>query len=259
VEPGRLVLDRGGEGPDLLLFLHGLGASGAVWDPMLGDARATARGLDRWDGTWAVPDLRGHGRSPHGPPYSVGVHVADVATVVAETGAESVTVVGHSFGGVLGAVLASEVFGLPVRGVLAVGVKLDWTDDEIAGGHRVAQRDRRVFATRAEAAGQALRFAGLQGLLDPGDPRAQQDVVEVPGGFAAAVDPRTFSVVGADVRALMALCRAPLRLAAGSADPGTSLDAMRPVDPSATVIDGAGHNAHWERPDEVWRLLEGMS
>jgi pimeloyl-ACP methyl ester carboxylesterase len=27
------------------------------------------------------------------------------------------------------------------------------------------------------------------------------------------------------------------------------------ADPDAVLIDGAGHNAHWEAPEEVWRLL----
>jgi pimeloyl-ACP methyl ester carboxylesterase len=35
----------------------------------------------------------------------------------------------------------------------------------------------------------------------------------------------------------------------------TSLDTMRRVDPDAVLIDGAGHNAHWEAPEKVWQLL----
>jgi hypothetical protein len=33
------------------------------------------------------------------------------------------------------------------------------------------------------------------------------------------------------------------------------LDAMRRIDPDAVVLDGAGHNAHWETPEAVWHLL----
>jgi pimeloyl-ACP methyl ester carboxylesterase len=33
------------------------------------------------------------------------------------------------------------------------------------------------------------------------------------------------------------------------------LDAMRRVDPEAVLIEGAGHNAHWEAPEEVWSLV----
>ncbi|WP_132975845.1 alpha/beta fold hydrolase [Pseudonocardia dioxanivorans] len=117
------------------------------------------------------------------------MHVADVATVVAETGAESVTVVGHSFGGVLGAVLASEVFGLPVRGVLAVGVKLDWTDDEIAAatgsrsgtaevrGSAGPARPRRPAgaAGRRRGAGRVRRGGRPEDLLRRGRRRPRAD------------------------------------------------------------------------------------
>ena len=80
-------------------------------------------------------------------------------------------------------------------------------------------------------------------------------MVAVGGGVAAAVDPRVFSVVGPDVRALLASSRAPVRLAAGSDDPMVTLDAMRSVDPRAQVVDSAGHNVHWQAPGEVWRIL----
>jgi pimeloyl-ACP methyl ester carboxylesterase len=30
---------------------------------------------------------------------------------------------------------------------------------------------------------------------------------------------------------------------------------MRRVDPDAVLLEGAGHNAHWETPEAVWRLL----
>jgi hypothetical protein len=29
-----MYLEQGGEGPDLLLMLHGMGATGAVWSPL---------------------------------------------------------------------------------------------------------------------------------------------------------------------------------------------------------------------------------
>jgi pimeloyl-ACP methyl ester carboxylesterase len=33
-------------------------------------------------------------------------------------------------------------------------------------------------------------------------------------------------------------------------------DAMRRIDPDAVVLDGVGHNAHWEKPSAVWELLQ---
>ena len=50
----------GGDGPALFL-LHGLGATGEVWDGLM---RTAARPLAR---AWVVPDLPGHGRSAPPP------------------------------------------------------------------------------------------------------------------------------------------------------------------------------------------------
>src|SRR5260221_12263334 len=53
-----LRVHEGGSGEPHLVLLHGLGATGDVWDgwwPLL------AR---RWPGRWLAPDLPGHGGSP---------------------------------------------------------------------------------------------------------------------------------------------------------------------------------------------------
>ena len=72
----------GGSGDHLLLLLHGLGATGAVWDRLLPLVE------ESWRGPWAVPDMRGHGRSPAEPPYGYAVHAADVAVPRAEGGGQ---------------------------------------------------------------------------------------------------------------------------------------------------------------------------
>ncbi|MBB3085142.1 alpha/beta fold hydrolase [Geodermatophilus sabuli] len=241
----------GGSGNDLLLLLHGLGATGAVWNRLLPLVEAS------WPGSWAVPDLRGHGRSVAEPPYGYAMHAADVAGLAVEAGAARVTVLGHSFGGVVGAVLAGGWYGVEVTRVVAVGVKIDWTDDEVTRARSLAARPRQVFPTAAEAADRHLRLAGLSGLVAPDDPVALAGVQEVDGGFAPALDPRAFAAVGPPVETVLSRAVAPLRLAAGAADPMVGLEAMRRVDPDAVLVEGAGHNAHWEAPDAVWSLLVG--
>jgi pimeloyl-ACP methyl ester carboxylesterase len=112
-----------------------------------------------------------------------------------------------------------------------------------------------VFATAAEAADRHLRLAGLTGLVDPSSAVAAAGVREVDGGFVAALDPRAFGAVGPSVEEVLSRAVAPLRLAAGARDPMVGLDAMRRVDPEAVLIEGAGHNARWEAPEEVWSLV----
>ena len=246
---GGIAYFTGGTGDHLLLLLHGLGATAAAWRKFLPLV------AESWDGRWAAPDLRGHGLSVAEPPYGVAVHAGDVAALAVELGAARVTVLGHSLGGTVGAVLGGGWYGVEVERVVGVGVKIDWTDDEVARARRTATRPPQVFPTAAEAADRHLRLAGLRDLVDPADPVARAGVRVADGGWVAALDPRAFAAVGPSVETVLVRCEAPLRLAAGSADPMVGLDAMRRVDPDAVLIDGAGHNAHWEAPEAVRSLL----
>jgi len=246
---GIAYASGGSDGP-LLLLLHGLGATGAVWTRLL------ARFQDAWPGRWAAPDLRGHGLSLAEAPYGFGVHAADMAELAAELEAPSVTVLGHSFGGVVGAVLGSGWYGVSVDRVVALGVKIDWSEDEISRAQAMARRPPQVFGTPGDAADRHLKLAGLRDLVDPAEPVARAGVKVVGGGWVAALDPRAFGAVGPSVETALSRCAAPLRLAAGADDAMVGLDAMRRVDPDAVLVEGAGHNAHYEAPDKVWQLLQ---
>lgn len=242
-------LERGGAGARLAVLLHGLGATGAVWRGVAG--LLAARG---W--RWIAPDLRGHGRSDHSGPFGYGNHAADLADLLAAEDMGQVVLLGHSFGGVVAAVLASGLFGpLPAR-VVALGVKTDWTEVEVAGARALAARPGKVFASRAEAEARYLKVSGLEGLVAPGAPEAAGGVREVPGGWALAMAPGVFGAVGPDVPALLAGCRAPLRLAAGADDPMASPATMRRLDPGAVLLPGLPHNAHVADPAAVAALLD---
>jgi pimeloyl-ACP methyl ester carboxylesterase len=246
-----LAYFTGGTGDPLLLLLHGLGATAAVWRRLLPLV------AESWPGRWAAPDLRGHGLSVYEAPYGYAVHAADVAELATELGAPGVTVLGHSFGGVVGAVLGGGWYGIDVHRVVALGVKIDWTEDEVGRARAMSVRPPQVFATAAEAADRHVKLAGLHGLVDPVDPVAQAGVRRTHGGWVAALDPRAFGAVGPPVETVLARCAAPLRLAAGASDAMVGLDTMQRIDPDAVLIDGAGHNAHWETPEAVWRLVAG--
>jgi hypothetical protein len=136
-------------------------------------------------------------------------------------------------------VLAGGWYGVQVSRVVAVGVKIDWTDDEVARARSLAARPPQVFATVAEAADRHLRLAGLTGLVSPEDPVALAGVRAADGGFAVAFDPRAFGAVGPPVEEVLSRAVAPLRLAAGSTTRWG--DSRRCADdPDAVVIEGAG-------------------
>ena len=82
---GGLAYFTGGTGDPLLLLLHGLGATAAVWRRLLPLV------AESWPGRWAAPDLRGHGLSMNEAPYGYAVHAADVAELATELEASTVS------------------------------------------------------------------------------------------------------------------------------------------------------------------------
>jgi pimeloyl-ACP methyl ester carboxylesterase len=170
--------------------------------------------------------------------------------------ASEIVVLGHSFGGVIAALVGSGEFGVQPRASLAFGVKIRWSDEEKAKALDLAKRPPKIFATRAEAAERYLKMAGIFGLSDPSSPGVEAGIVEAGGGWKLAQDPATFSAVEQSVPDALRRAKPPVRLAAGSNDPMVALGDMREIDPGASLFEGAGHNVHVEAPLDVWRFVE---
>lgn len=238
-----------GSGPPVLVLLHGLGVNGAVWEPFL------AR-LSGWPGRVVIPDLRGHGRSPHAETYSTAAQAADVAALI--EGEHAVYVIGHSMGGMIALMLTDGRHAVDVRGVFAFGLKVAWTDGELAKLAEIARKPAQRFATREEAGTRFLRTVGLAGLLGTDAPVVDAGVIADDDGWRLAADPRAAMVVGAagtsaaEVGAFAAATwqasSVPRRLACGSRDALVTLDQIRALDPAAIMLGDTGHNVHVEDP-----------
>jgi pimeloyl-ACP methyl ester carboxylesterase len=84
-------------GDQPLLAIHGLTASSRAWLEV----------ATRLDGAVIAPDLRGRGGSGALPgPYGMAAHAADCVAVLDALGVDRATVVGHSMGAFIAAVLA---------------------------------------------------------------------------------------------------------------------------------------------------------
>ena len=242
----------GGDGPALLL-LHGLGATGEVWDGL------TALLPGRWPGSWIVPDLPGHGRSAPAPRnrYSVGGLAAAVATVL-EPGAPLVTV-GQSLGGAVAVALASGWYRVQPSATLGLGIKVRWSAEELARAAELAARPARAFTTREEAADRALKVAGLTGLLPPDTPFLDAAVVRSEGGWRLALDPAAFAVGAPAREGLLAAARGAVVLAAGEHDPMSPVEHLQALVPDPVVLKGLGHNAHVEDPAALLPLIDQLA
>jgi pimeloyl-ACP methyl ester carboxylesterase len=235
-----LNMRTGGQGEPAVLLLHGLGATGAVW------AHLSVQ-LDR---RVLVPDLPGHGPSAPLPHYSFETLASAVARALPDR--RPLVVAGHSLGGVLALELASGRYDVEVEGVLALGVKVEWTQDDLGRVATLAARPPRLFETQAEADQAYLKVSGLLGIA-PADPAGLR---ETEGGWRLAMDPAAFGVGAPDMPALLAAARCPVVLAAGENDPMSRPGRLRALDPDAVTLAGLGHNAHVEDPAAVRALLK---
>jgi pimeloyl-ACP methyl ester carboxylesterase len=242
-----LRVHQGGSGEPVLLLLHGLGATGDVWQgwrPLL------AR---RWPGRWLAPDLPGHGGSPPLSSYTFESLAAAVANTV---GADAHTVVlGHSLGGVVGLALAGGRFPVPVRAVIGLGIKVVWAEDELDRARALAHRSPAWFASRDEAAARYLRISGLAGLLDAG-PAVDAGLQEQDGRWRLAMDPGAFAVGAPDMPQLLARSQAPVTLARGEHDAMNTDEQLTRLGVPAVTLPGLGHNAHVENPHLASTLLD---
>lgn len=243
-----LRVQAGGSGDQVLLLLHGLGATGDVWErwrPLL---------AGRWPGRWLAPDLPGHGGSPGLAAYTFDGFAAAVATIVPPEA--DLVVVGHSLGGVIALAMAGAV--RPVRAVIGLGIKVAWTDEELARAHAVADKPVAWFDSRDEAAARYLRVAGLAGLLTVADPAVDAGLAQQDGRWRLAADPGTFAVGAPDMPRLLAGARAQVVLARGELDPMNTDQQLAGLGAPVVTLPGLGHNAHVEDPEQVIALLDSL-
>jgi pimeloyl-ACP methyl ester carboxylesterase len=245
---GGLAFERDGEGDALLVLIHGLAATARVWAPMLEQAPR------RWPGRWIAPDLRGHGGSAPGVSYAAADYAADIARLIEASGASSVTLLGHSMGGVIALTLAGQV---KADRVFGLGIKVAWTDAELERLAAVSQRAPKLFEHEAEAREQHRRQCGLE--CDPASPLLERGTVREGDQWRTALDQTVFAVSRPPMAELIAAAPCPVHLACGEHDVMVSVEQLRALDPAARRIDGAGHNAMVDDPDAVWDWISGAA
>ncbi|MGI9598876.1 MAG: alpha/beta fold hydrolase, partial [Acidimicrobiales bacterium] len=147
-------------GTPSLLLIHGLGATSGVWSDLVAEVD--------WPGRVITPDLPGHGTGPWTGDYTVGALAAAIAAHCDD--GEQIVAVGHSLGGGVALALASGFFRPVVTAVIGLGIKVAWSDDDVAGMAKVAAGGIRWCDSEAEAMVRFLRQAGLTAVSDTDHP-----------------------------------------------------------------------------------------
>jgi pimeloyl-ACP methyl ester carboxylesterase len=232
----------------VLVFLHGSGATGAVWDQVIAAIPESQRRV--------VVDLPGHGRSAALPHYSTGAMAAAIAGALDLQ--DTHVVVGHSLGAQIGLALTDPLFGLSVDAVVAMSVKMDWSVEEIEKRAQRALAPRKVFPDCASAMEMFSKVSGFAAAeSQPDEAQLATGVASVEGGFVLAQDPRHGAVPPLPPSrnaALASAASAAIRPVCGDADPMTDPVAMARLG-AVEVVAGAGHNPHLTHPAEVLRIV----
>lgn len=247
-EDTELYVESGGYGDDLLVLLHGIGATAAVWTPFLENVAKW------WPGRWAAFDLPGHGASGRLPRYDVTSMATAVGSAITRhaAGSDRIVVLGHSLGGCLALGLSTGEFTVQPDLVMGFGVKLAWSEQDLEGMAGMASRPAKIFEDEGAAWERYRKVSGLFALADTGSPVLARGVTPADGGWRLSMDPRANDVGLPPTGAFAAAARRPFHLAQGGGDPMVTLDETRSVDRSAVDLGGFGHNVMVEAPGVVW-------
>jgi len=147
----------GGPGAPTVVCLHGVTAHGRRFRRLAEERLAMRFRV-------LAPDLRGHGRSGHDPPWDLSTHLDDLLETVAAAGVEAAAWIGHSFGGRLAVELCARA---PEKvesvGLLDPAIQIlphvggDFAE-EVAKDHSFASADDAIEARLASGAPTPREF-----------------------------------------------------------------------------------------------------
>jgi pimeloyl-ACP methyl ester carboxylesterase len=245
----EIVLDDSGVGPTVV-FVHGFPFNRSMW----------LRQRRRLSGFRVIaPDLRGFGRTPPLPPFSMGRYAADLTGLLDRLGIRAAVFCGLSMGGyVLLELLRRDPSR--VHGLVLISTKAT-PDDETAKANRNALIDAvRVRGNDALANALMPKLLAAETRKErPSVERAVRTMISsgpVPGMIGAIEAMRDRE----DTSEILSEIRIPCLVIAGEQDPITPASVMEEMATKVAgarfaVIPAAGHLAPIERPREVNRVL----
>ncbi|WP_040422501.1 alpha/beta fold hydrolase [Actinopolymorpha alba] len=253
----HVVHDGPRQAPPLLL-IHGSGASGASWSPVV-PALAGHHHVIR-------VDLPGCGQSPPPPSYDVPAQAGRVAAVLDDLGLRFVAVAGHSSGGYYATALAEQ------RPDLVSSLTL------ISTGPSLDALLPQPFILRVllgPPLGPLLWSARSDAMIRKGINATTARPVDIPvdaiadlkgityRAFRTVLQRNTAYIAERSVPERLATLDVPVLVIFGAADPRWEPSSARQYDavPSARVemLPGVGHVPMLEAPEETSKLLLGFT
>jgi lipase len=239
----------GPEGGPPLLCIHGVTGHGRRFRRLAEEGFPQRRVV--------AVDLRGHGRSPYEPPWTVEQHVRDVVAVLDAEGLERTPVLGHSFGGLITTHLLAAAPERVERAVLidpAIAL-----DPAYALGEAEAIRMPASWASLDEAREARREGRPPQAFAGSDEDVAEHAVQGADGRYRFRICPSAAVTAWSEMsRPQVALggCTVPLLLI-GAAQAPYVTDATRAWlaadlgDAFREVTIDAGHMLYWDAFDET--------
>jgi pimeloyl-ACP methyl ester carboxylesterase len=252
--PNGLAYREVGHGRPLLL-LHGLMASGEMFDPLVDRLQDSFRML--------IPDLRGHGESGDlAGPYDSAAMARDVLRVMDETGFQHGLVLGYSHGGTVAQELArvrpSAVDGLFLTCTYACNVIT--LRERIEGLVLLAVHT--VVSPRMLANVIVREGSGLNGMTNE-QVAWLRDIIGRNGRRQMRGAVRD-GLLRFDSRSWLRTISAPTLVIGGSSDqavPRHHFEMLASSIPGALgrEIEGAGHALMWTHTDQLARIIRSQA
>ncbi len=244
----------GGDGAEPVVCVHGLVQNGRVYEGL------GSRLADAGRSVLAV-DLRGHGRSGRMPPWNVETHASDLIQTLEENGVERMTLVGHSFGGLV-AVHAAARLGERVERLVLLDPGIELPAERALRG---AEMDRLDWSF-ATTDGALNAFMSSETIVSA--PRetvaafVREDVKQGPDGrYRFSFCPSAAVVAWSEMTLPAPISRIPtllIRATVPLVDPRALLDRYREAlaDQLTEATVPNGHNLLWESPTETIAAIE---
>ncbi|WP_442600055.1 alpha/beta fold hydrolase [Neobacillus sp. D3-1R] len=238
------------ENPPLLL-LHALACHSGWW-------RWVAPYLEKKYYVIA-PDLRGHGQSTWAESYRYDDYAEDIEELVKKLD-RPYAMIGHSMGGYIGLKVASREI-CPPSALLVADVKIDSSEEELAGLHKAAEKSGRIYDTLQDA---VARYK----LLPPQHTAPMERVEQVAGEcfreqedghFGERFDRRTLAIEKVETLVLAGQVSCPtsfVRAKDSVVMPAEEAKQLTKIT-SGTLyeIEGAYHHLPLEKPEEFAAVI----